>query len=126
MKKFILPALGLFGLMAFFGFEPTALAQLIDNLDNPNEISNATNGQTSARAIILTFVNFFLFFLGLVATIFIIYGGFLYITSAGDDGQTEKAKKILIFAAIGILIILISFALVNTLLNAGLGNRAVT
>ena len=124
MKKLIMPALGLFAAVVLF-IEPS-FAQLIDINDNPNEISNATNSQTSARQLILTFINFFLFFLGLIATAFIIYGGFLYITSGGDDGSTEKAKKILIFSAIGILIILISFALVNTLLTAGLGNRATT
>ncbi len=124
MKKFLVPALGLFAAVAL-SFEP-ALAQLIDINDNPNEIANATNSQGSARQLFLTFINFFLFFLGLIATAFIIYGGFLYITSSGDDSSTEKAKKILIFAAIGILIILISFALVNTLLTAGLGNRATT
>ena len=124
MKKLIMPALGLFAAVVLF-IEPS-FAQLIDINDNPNEISNATNSQTSARQLILTFINFFLFFLGLIATAFIIYGGFLYITSGGDDGATEKAKKILVFSAIGILIILISFALVNTLLTAGLGNRATT
>lgn len=124
MKKFLVPALGLFAAAALF-IDP-AFAQLIDINDNPNEIANATNSQTSARQIILTFINFFLFFLGLIATAFIIYGGFLYITSAGDDSATEKAKKILIYSAIGILIVLVSFALVNTLLTAGLGNRATT
>ena len=119
-----MPALGLFAAVVLF-IEPS-FAQLIDINDNPNEISNATNSQTSARQLILTFINFFLFFLGLIATAFIIYGGFLYITSGGDDSSTEKAKKILVFSAIGILIILISFALVNTLLTAGLGNRATT
>jgi hypothetical protein len=49
----------------------------------------------------------------------VIYGGFLYITSQGED--TEKAKKVLMYAAIGIVIILISFALVNTLLTAADG-----
>lgn len=124
MKKFLVPALGCFAAAAFF-IDP-AFAQLIDINDNPNEIANATNSQGSARQLALTFINFFLFFLGLIATAFIIYGGFLYITSSGDDTATEKAKKILIYSAIGILIILISFALVNTLLTAGLGNRATT
>jgi len=76
--------------------------------------------------MVLKFVNFFLYFLGLIATVFVIYGGFLYITSQGDDGNVEKAKKILTFAAIGILIILISFALINTLLTAGISQQALT
>jgi len=122
MNKLLVPALGLFAASMFF-VDP-ALAQLIDPLDNPREIANATGSEGSARQLFLDFINYFLGFLGLLATAFIIYGGFLYITSAGDDSSTEKAKKILIYAAIGILIVLISFALVNTLLAAGLGIRA--
>ncbi len=125
MKKFIIPALGLTIAATFFFVDP-ALAQLIDINDNPSEIQNVTNSESSMRQMVLRFINFFLFFLGLLATAFIIYGGFLYITSQGEDSNVEKAKKILTFAALGILVVLISFALINTMLGAGLGNRALT
>ena len=55
--------------------------------------------------------------MGLIAVIMVIYGGFLYIVSGSED--TEKAKKVLLYAAVGIIVILISFALVNTILGAG-------
>ncbi len=122
MKKFIAPVLGLFlafGLMTHFGVDMTAHAQLIDVADNPANIATATAGEGSFRAIARKIVNFILYFLGLIATIMVIYGGFLYITSGGDD--TEKAKKVLMYAAIGIVVVLISFALVNTLLTAADG-----
>ncbi len=124
MKKFLAPGFALLFASAFF-VDP-AMAQLINPLDNPNEIGQVTGFDGSLRQMILKYVNFFLYFLGLVATVFVIYGGFLYITSQGDDGNVEKAKKILTFAAIGILIILISFALINTLLTAGTGSQAAT
>jgi hypothetical protein len=53
----------------------------------------------------------------------VIYGGFLYVGSGGNEESTGKAKKILIYAAIGIIIILVSFALVNTLLGAAAGGQ---
>lgn len=124
MKKFLAPGLALLFASALF-VEP-AMAQLISEVDNPREIVNATQGEQSLRQMVLKFVNFFLYFLGLVATVFVIYGGFLYITSQGDDGNVEKAKKILTYAAIGILIILISFALINTLLTAGISQQPLT
>lgn len=124
MKKFLAPGLALLFVSAFF-VDP-AMAQLISDVDNPREIVNATQGEQSLRQMVLKFVNFFLYFLGLVATVFVIYGGFLYITSQGDDGNVEKAKKILTYAAIGILIILISFALINTLLTAGISQQPLT
>jgi hypothetical protein len=71
---------------------------------------------TSARVYLVGVLNFALSFLGLLAVAFLIYAGFLYVTAGGDDGQHEKAKKIVIFAAIGILVVLVSYALVNTLI----------
>ena len=124
MNKFTAPLLALFA--AAMLIDP-ALAQLIDSTtDYPTDIKSATNGNESFRSVALTFINFFLFFLGLVATAFIIFGGFLYVTSRGDDQAVEKAKKILTYAAVGIFVILISFALVNTLLQSAGGLRANT
>lgn len=77
----------------------------------------------SAREFIQTVVNFALSFLGLVATIIVIYGGALYVLSRGDEEMASKGKKTIGYAAVGILIILGSFALVNTLLSAGGGGR---
>ncbi len=69
-------------------------------------------------------LNSILSFLGLVAVAAIIYSGFLYITAGGDDTKTENAKKIILFAAVGILVILLSFALVNTIIQyAGRGEE---
>ena len=48
--------------------------------------------------------------------IFVIYAGYLYVIAGGDDAQHEKAKKIIIFAVVGILVVLISYALVNTII----------
>lgn len=86
----------------------------------PGRIAEATGDQGSLRQLILTFLNFFLGFLGLIAVIMVIYGGVLYVTAAGNQENVDKGKKILMYAIIGIVIILLSFALVNTILG-GLG-----
>ena len=69
------------------------------------------------RDYIITVVNFFLGFLGLVSVIIVIYGGVLYVTAAGDEEKTQKGKKSILYAVIGILIILGSYAFVNTLIS---------
>jgi len=92
--------------------------------DNPNAVASATGGESSVRALVLTIVNFFLGFLGLIAVLMIIYGGVLIVTSQGDPGKADKGKKILTYAAIGIVIILLSFAFVSTILGAGSGQQA--
>ena len=76
------------------------------------------------RQLFLNIVNWFLLFLGLVATGFLIYGGFLYVTSAGNDENINKAKKIIIYAAIGILVIVLAAVLVNALVDIVASGRA--
>lgn len=93
----------------------------ISTTDNPSAISTATGGNSSFRSLALVIVNFFLTFLGLIAVVMIIYGGFLYVSAAGNQEKIESAKKIIMYAVIGIIVILLSFAIVNTILTAGSG-----
>lgn len=74
---------------------------------------------TGLRQAILNWVNFALGFLSLIAMIALIYAGFLYVTSMGEDEQAGKAKKIIIYVVIGIVVILLAYALVNTLIEDG-------
>jgi len=79
---------------------------------------NEIGTNTSMREFILNILNFFLSFLGIVAVAAIVYAGFLYVGSALDDGNAEKAKNIVIYAVIGIIVVLVSYALVNTLIKS--------
>ena len=69
------------------------------------------------RGLVQTMVNWILYFLGFVATIFLLYGGFLYVTAGMSDDNIAKAKKIITYSVIGIVLILIAAVLVNALLN---------
>lgn len=89
--------------------------------DSPQAIQQGTGSQGSLREIVKTIVQFFLTFLGLIAVVMIIYGGFLYVTSAGKEESIGTAKKIIMYAVIGIIVILISYAVVTTILGAATG-----
>jgi hypothetical protein len=52
-------------------------------------------------------------FSGVVAALFLIVGGFLYLTSAGNEEQTEKGKKILVNSVIGLVVIILAYAIVS-------------
>lgn len=71
--------------------------------------------------ITINFVKWALGFLGLVAVIFIIIGGYMYMTSGGNEEKTEKAKQYIKNAVIGLIIVLLSWAIAyftfNTILN---------
>lgn len=72
---------------------------------------------TDLRKFIVNTLNFALSFLGIIALAIVIYGGFLYVTAAGNEEQSGKGKKSIMYAAIGIMVIIVSFALVNTLIT---------
>jgi Type IV secretion system pilin len=49
--------------------------------------------------------NILAFITGVAAVIVIIIGGFQYITSAGDSTKVAKAKDMIIYAAVGLVIV---------------------
>jgi len=54
--------------------------------------------------------------LSMISVIFFIlmvYGGFLWMTAHGDEGQVKKAQDTIIGAVIGIIVILASYAITN-------------
>lgn len=121
-KTLVKQALIVLGLMTgaimLLSVIPTASAALITPGDVPGEISAATGGEGSIRALALRIVNYFLTFLGIVAVMMIIFGGVTYITAAGKQESVDNAKKIILYALVGIIIILLSFAIVNTILGS--------
>ncbi len=125
MSKTLKQALTVTALMALalslVSFAPSAFAQLISPTDSPSAIAGQTGGQGDIRELAKTILNFILGFLGFVAVVYIIYGGFLYVASGGNEENTAKGKKIILYALVGIVIILASFAIVNTILQSTTG-----
>jgi hypothetical protein len=50
-----------------------------------------------------------------LAPLLIIYGGFLHITSAGDPTKSSQGKKVIIYAAIGLIVVLLAKSLIGIL-----------
>lgn len=64
------------------------------------------------RATIANIVNKILTYVALIAVIVIIIAGLYLILSLGNDSAKDTAKKIVLYTAIGLILILISKALV--------------
>jgi len=65
---------------------------------------------------IVGITNFVVSFVAPIAVLVLIVGAIMYATSAGEDDRMDKAKRILVSAAIGIVIIYGAFALVSTVI----------
>lgn len=68
---------------------------------------------TDPNTFIKNIINIFLSVAFGLAVLFLIIGGFWYITSAGNEETAEKGKSTAINAIIGIVIIILSYVIVN-------------
>ncbi|MBP6913118.1 MAG: hypothetical protein KBC00_00720 [Candidatus Levybacteria bacterium] len=60
-------------------------------------------------------INAALILSGVVAVFLIIYSGYQYVTSSGDKEKVDNARKRLTYAIIGLVIIMLSFVMINLL-----------
>jgi Type IV secretion system pilin len=65
-----------------------------------------------------TVANTLIFIVGAVAVIMLIIGGLRYVISNGDPKNVSAAKDTILYAIIGIVVAIISFALVQFVINA--------
>lgn len=70
------------------------------------------SSQTSVVAIVLMIISAILMIVLILAVLVIVIAGIYLITSNGDEGQKDKAKKIIFYCIIGIVVILISRVIV--------------
>jgi hypothetical protein len=73
---------------------------------------------TSVPALIGIFINFLLSFVLLVGVAAIIIAGIYLIVSNGDEANKDKAKNIIFYVAIGIVLILLARVIVLSVNNA--------
>ena len=62
---------------------------------------------------IINIVNALLVLAAIAAIVFIIIGGVRYVTAQGDEDAVEQAKNTVIYAIIGIIVILLAAVIVN-------------
>lgn len=82
---------------------------------------NIPSGVDAPGNIIQTFIALFLVAGVVAALIFTLYGGILWATSQGDKQKLDHARRTIIFAIIGLIIMLFAFIiiqLVGTLLGS--------
>ena len=84
----------------------------------PDSGGTGLPNDSSARGFIVRVINIALALAGLIAVFFLILGGFRYVTSLGNEEAAGQAKKIILNAIIGIVIIILSFVIVRVISNA--------
>ena len=92
-----------------------------------NQNACSTSNQDSANNVtklVTLAVNIFSWVIGVVAVFAIIYGGFKYITSAGESGGVTSAKNTILYAIIGLVIVALAQVIVKFVLGNVTGSVA--
>jgi hypothetical protein len=84
---------------------------------SPFANNNGLVNSTSATDLVAKVINLALYFSGIVAVVFIIIGGFYFMTARGNEEQATSGRKTLTYAIIGLVIIIFSFVIVNVITN---------
>jgi hypothetical protein len=136
MLKRLLILASSFAIWAVFSFglaAPAVLAQSSNNqivrglcegvnlriTENPSS-SCDQNGESitdKVNRFLKRLINIFSAIIGIVAVIMIIFGGFRYITSGGNDNSVTSAKNTILYAVIGLIIVALAQLLVRFVLK---------
>lgn len=82
--------------------------QLAGLVQMPDYVVDKFGGPQVAGAI-----NLLLFFVGAIAVVAIVYAGFTYATSAGDQAKVSRAKNIIIGSVTGLVIAVMAYTIVK-------------
>ena len=90
------------------------LDNMLDQTDLKNVISLAIpSGIPTIQGVATQVINFLLAISGIIALIFLIYAGILYITAGNRPEQAQKAQTAVINVIIGIIVITLSYFLIR-------------
>ena len=125
-KKFLAFALASFVFVSVFSIAHFVQAQNVntnylfggDEL-NAEVVRNATGlGDKDPREIAASVINVVLGFLGIIAVLLILAGGFRWMTAQGNDEAIAGAKNLMMAGVIGLIIILAAFGIARFVINA--------
>lgn len=83
-----------------------------------NEVRTESGlGEKDPREIIASVIRVILGFLGIIAVVIIIIGGFKWMTSGGSDDKAKDARDMIVAGVIGLIIILAAFGVASFVIN---------
>jgi len=115
MKKPIIK----FSAILFLFFLMVNIVLAAEGLPNPLGIADP-------RQIIGNVIKAVLGIVGSLALAVFIYGGFMWVTSAGNEEKVKKGKEMITWAAFGLAAIFLSYTLVTFVINAVSGGGSST
>jgi hypothetical protein len=119
IKRFICKYSGLWPLVLTAAIPVSVFAQFMP-ADRPNTNMIAQSNISSVGAfyaVVCAVTQWVLVFGLIIGALFVIYGGYKYVTSAGDDSAASDARSIITNALIGVALLILAIALIRIVAN---------
>ncbi|HET9850406.1 MAG TPA: pilin [Candidatus Saccharimonadales bacterium] len=78
---------------------------------------NTNTSNTDFNSVLKKIINILSVIVGAIAVVMVIIGGFRYVTSAGSESGVSGAKKTIMYALIGLVIVALAQVIVHFVLN---------
>jgi hypothetical protein len=89
----------------------------LNDVDDANCKTSPKEGEKTVKDIATDVINIFSWIVGIISVIMIIYGGFRYITSGGNDAGVKAAKNTILYAVVGLIIVALAQIIVKFVIN---------
>ena len=84
-----------------------AVAVANAQVGSPIPTSNITTA-AAVGTLLCTFVNYMFWFVIIISIIMVLYASYTYVTASDDTEKTSKARRILVYSSIGIIVALLA------------------
>ncbi len=82
-----------------------------------NYAENLGLGNADPRDAAVSLIKVIMTFLGIIAVVVILLGGFKWLTAAGNEDKVAEARKLIVAGIIGLIIILSAWAITAFVVN---------
>ena len=123
MKKMLIriaPAVAMLALAVILVAGPSVLAfdGTIQGGANAARGTDQSSNLFGNSGVFQTITNVLLYVLGAISVIMIIIGGLRYVVSGGNSANVTAAKNTILYAIVGVIIAILSYAIINFVLGS--------
>lgn len=116
LRAIIVPAFFIIGLL-MVPQTVNAVDICAGNGANSTYCQNRSEGETKVKSVMKSVVNVLLMTVGVISIIMIVVGGIMFALSSGDASKVTKARNMVIYAVVGLVVALFASAIINFVFN---------
>lgn len=94
-------------------------------IDGAGDACGANCGPSNVATLFKNIANVFIFLIGSVSVLMVLYGAFRYVISRGDAANVKAAKETILYAIMGVVVAICAYAIVNFVASSISGTPVV-